>query len=393
MTLALVLGGYVNGYSIVRELFDCDVDNIWLFDGRNSLASKSNKLTGFTIVKKEAAELKNAIQELHKKFKNIVIYPTDDLYLELLHEIFTDISDYCFVPFNQKNILTTLDKNFQYQCCEELSIPYPKTVAISKLSDLDNVNQILFPILFKPNKREDLNSSVFRSLFVKNEIELQKNKELLISHLNKGTTFLASEYIPGDDTIIFAYTGYRSKEGVILNEWIGKKLTQHPDVFGVFSSASNEAPETIKEQGRALLNGMDIQGIAEPEFKYDARDGKYKLMEINLRSMMWHRLGNLCGVKLQYTQWLDATNQEPIDFPQANNNLIHLVYMKHEINNLLTRRGYFKHFKHNVWGGDKRHFTVFNIGDIKPFIFDFKAIVGRLGSKCLRILKQPFTSK
>ena len=65
-------------------------------------------------------------------------------------------------------------------------------------------------------------------------------------------------------------------------------------------------------QGRKLLNGMDIKGIAQPEFKYDFRDQKYKLMEINLRSMMWHRVGNLSGVNLQYSQYLDALGEKVV---------------------------------------------------------------------------------
>jgi len=63
-------------------------------------------------------------------------------------------------------------------------------------------------------------------------------------------------------------------------------------------------------QGRTLLNGMDIKGIAQPEFKYDSRDKKYKLTEINLRSMMWHKMGNLSGVDLHYSQYLDALGKK-----------------------------------------------------------------------------------
>jgi predicted ATP-grasp superfamily ATP-dependent carboligase len=203
-------------------------------------------------------------------------------------------------------------------------------------------------------------------------------------HLDNGIRFLASEFIPGDDTNIYAYTGYRSRQGQILNEWTGKKLNQYPGLFGVFSSASNEAPEIVREQGRKLLDGMNIFGIAEPEFKFDHRNGKYKLMEINLRSMMWHRTGNLSGVNLQFTQWCDATNQ-PIQIQtQRKNPPVHFIYMKHEILNLLSRRKYKESFFKNVMNVPRREFAVFDKSDLKPFFHDLLSYPRSIASLCLK---------
>ena len=64
---------------------------------------------------------------------------------------------------------------------------------------------------------------------------------------------MASEIIPGDGSNIYAYVGYRSKSGKIINEWTGRKLSQYPDDFGVFSSASNEAPDDVLIQGEYYL--------------------------------------------------------------------------------------------------------------------------------------------
>src|SRR5690606_14677023 len=121
--------------------------------------------------------------------------------------------------------------------------------------------------------------------------------------IGQGVEFIASEFVPGDDTNIYAYTCYRSQDGTIQNEWTGKKLTQYPDNYGVFCSASNEATSEVLEQGRALVKALDAYGIIEPEFKYDMRDQKFKLMEVNLRSMMWHRTGTISGVRLHKSMY------------------------------------------------------------------------------------------
>lgn len=390
-TVALVLGGYINGYSIVRELKEEGVKNIWLFDYGKSITRYSNQINGVTAIQKNKESLKEAIVNLKDRFDYLICYPTDDMQLELLLEIHDEIEDFCFLPFNHENLTQSLDKNIQYHFCEKLGVPYPKTIELKSEKDLANTENLLFPLIIKPNTRRDIVENVFRSMYVSSSEELLKNKEVLQNYLDKGFTFLVSEFVPGDDTQIYAYTGYRSKNGSILNEWTGKKLSQFPDNFGIFSSASNEAPDVVLQQGRELLNGMNLYGIAEPEFKYDSRDGQYKLMEINLRSMMWHRVGNLSGVKLHLTQWNDALNLPIIKYNQNKNEVIHYVYMKHELLNLLSRLGYLKLFIHNVFSGQKKHFAVLNGKDIKPFVIDLLSYPRNLGSVWIKVLKKLFS--
>jgi len=380
---ALVLGGYVNGYSIIRELYECGVKNIALFDYGSSLASKSNKINYYDNFKKnDANSLKEALKKLHKKSDYIVIFPTDDLQLENLYEIYNDIKDFCFVPFNYNNVIQSLDKYVQYEFCEKYNIPYPKTVNIETIEDLDNIKDMMFPVLIKPNK---LYSELkFRGMIIKDKQDFYKKFKILKEEINNGKILLVSEFIPGNDTNMFSYNAYRNQEGKILGEWIGKKLTQFPNEFGMFSSASNEAPEIIKEQGRKLLEVMDLKGICEPEFKYDYRDKKYKLMEITLRSTMWNRLGYVSGVRINYILYLDALKKEIPKDKQIKDKKIHFVYMKHEIINLVCRKGYWKHFKHNVLGGDVIDFAVYNRGDIKPFLYDLKGLIKGVVGQCLK---------
>jgi len=63
--------------------------------------------------------------------------------------------------------------------------------------------------------------------------------------------------------------------------------------------------------------------------------------------------------------------------------------MIHEIPNLVARKGYWKHFKHNVWGADKRVWAIFEWRDMKPFCYSLypflktivKAVLVRLNFK------------
>jgi len=375
---ALVLGGYVNGYSIIQELHEKGVCNIVLFDTSKRIASASNRIRKFVLINEAADNLYAELKKLHEEYDQIIIFPTDDLQLENLNEIYSKTHLFCFLPFNHRNLAELLDKYQQYQYCAKLGVPYPQTVRIKKSEEIDKVLSLRFPVLIKPNKREDMKSEVFRNLEIRNSLDLEKKKRCLTTFISKGLMMMASEIIPGDGSNIYAYVGYRNKKGRILNEWTGKKLSQFPHDFGVFASASNQAPKIVLEQGRVLLEGMNIYGIAEPEFKYDHRDGKYKLMEVNLRSMMWHRAGNLSGVNIQYTQYLDAIGKKSLRQKQTKYKDIHFVCLKHEILNLLRRKRYLKTFLNNIFNSDKTYVAVFDRRDIKPFLMEINSLINSL---------------
>ena len=384
---ALILGGYVNGYSIIQELYEKKIYNIILFDTSKKIGSYSNKIKKFVLIDKTPESLYQQLNKLHEKYKKIIIFPTNDLELENLHKIYPKIKSFCFLPFNYENLLDCSDKCVQYSYCEKLGVPYPKTLSIKNGNDLKNIPSIQFPVLIKPTKREDLKIDLFRNLQLNNSKDLKENWQNLQHYLSLGITFIASEIIPGNGSNIYAYVGYRNQKGEILNEWTGKKLSQFPDDFGVFSSASNKAPKEVLLQGRKLLNGMDIRGIAQPEFKYDYRDQKYKLIEINLRSMMWHRVGNLSGVNIQYSQYIDGIGEKVQKQSQITDKDIHFVYLKHEIINLITRRGYYRIFVNNIFNSNKTYFALYDLKDIKPFLINCKDIIKRVVAICLKALK------
>ena len=63
-----------------------------------------------------------------------------------------------------------------------------------------------------------------------------------------------------------------------------------------------------------FLKSLDYTGIAEIEFKYDRRDRRYKLLDVNGRFWTWSGLGHLAGVDLPYLAWRQAVGQ-PVKAP------------------------------------------------------------------------------
>jgi len=202
ISCALILGGNVNGYSIIQELHEKKVEEIILFGCCRESASYSNKIKKFVLINDTPESLYREIKRLPEEYEKIVVFPTSDLQLENLHKFYNKISSFCFLPFNQENLLLCLDKFVQYSYCEQLGIPYPKTIYIQE----------------KPAQREGLKIRIFRNMKIKKPEELRNIKSKIENYLDTGIKFLASEIIPGDESCLYAYVAYRDMKGRILNE-------------------------------------------------------------------------------------------------------------------------------------------------------------------------------
>lgn len=381
---AVVFGSHVNAYSVVRELSELTSIPIVLVDAHRLLAAFSRLITEFIQTPNDPGSYLSVLTDLSRKYGRLVLFPTSDASLDTLVEISPQIRGFCFIPANVETYWQDSRKDHQYEACERLGVPYPRSQLIDENASWDDFEDSMFPLVIRPVARSEKVERGLRHLVVNSRPDLAAQWRRLRQQMaDVGVPFLASEIIPGDDSNIYAYVAYRSPRGIIHNEWVGKKLSQTPKDFGVFSSASTEAPEEVRVLGRRLVEGMNLFGICEPEFKYDCRDGEYRLTEINLRSMMWNRAGHLAGVFLQYSQLLDAFSMDVPTFSQDRRRIWHFIYMQNELSNLLRRRGYAKVLWRNLTGGDHRRFAVFNWRDPMPMFADAVCFAGVLGSKAL----------
>jgi predicted ATP-grasp superfamily ATP-dependent carboligase len=105
----------------------------------------------------------------------------------------------------------------------------------------------------------------------------------------------------------------------VLRTYSGRKLSQHPYTHGDASIAETlTVPEAVVRQARVLLEAARFHGISQVEFKYDARDDQYKLLEINGRSWSWIKLPAFSGVNLPLIQYYDLTADPRLDAALAS---------------------------------------------------------------------------
>jgi len=204
---------------------------------------------------------------------------------------------------------TVLEKSLTYQAAQAAGVPTPRTVLLDAREQAEHeAHTISFPCLVKPVLGHQY-YQVFRKKMV-----LARDAEELIAAWREaaaaGTAVMLQEFIPGDDAEGANYNSY-FWDGEPLLEFTAAKIRNAPPRIGSPRVVvSQHVPEVI-EPGRRLLRALGYNGFSCTEFKRDARDGSYKLMEVNGRHNMSSRLAARCGIDFPWLEYRHLAYGEP----------------------------------------------------------------------------------
>ncbi|MBV8811675.1 MAG: hypothetical protein JO033_23655 [Acidobacteriaceae bacterium] len=122
---------------------------------------------------------------------------------------------------------------------------------------------------------------------------------------------LIQEYIPGGDDSIWMFNGYFNKNSECLFGMTGKKIRQNPIHTGASCLAICLHNETVHQLTTRFMKAIGYQGILDIGYRYDRRDGQYKVLDANPRIGSTFRLfAGDNGMDVARAQYLDLTNQE-----------------------------------------------------------------------------------
>ena len=129
-----------------------------------------------------------------------------------------------------------------------------------------------------------------------------------------------------------------------------------------------------------------IREVAELEFKYDARDDTYKLLDVNPRFWTWHSLGAQAGVDFPYLLWR-WVNGQSVEEARASAGFqwVHLAADLLAAGGEISRRRmsiseYLRSFSRVP------EFAIFSPDDILPAIFEIPLLAVRHGGRLFRSL-------
>lgn len=236
-----------------------------------------------------------------------VIIPTGDAEVMALSKHKDTLDAFYRIPISPLDIVDLLvNKKRFFQDLSHNNIQSPKSFFPATINEARYLaKHIDYPFIIKAAYSHEFIKRFRKKVFVIHSFpEFEKAAELLqVARLD----YFFQEIIPGNTLYLF-YT-YLNRQSIPLGICGYDKVRQFPDDFGIGTVCrSINRPEPI-DTAVQLLRNIHYHGLAEPEFKLDPRDGVYKIIEINTRSVTQTLLANTCGVHVEYLAYMDMIQE------------------------------------------------------------------------------------
>lgn len=242
-----------------------------------------------------------------------VLIPTADPHVEIIDEYLDELKEHYLLPALEKGLYTKLqDKDELYLKCLEHDVLVPKVlIPHGQQGFFERVEaEIGYPCLVKPVSSFEF-IGIFRvKMFVvsnRHELEegLKKSKEA-------GQDVFVQQMIQGFDDHMYTFDAWINSQGCVSHWVTGQKQRQFPINFGSSTFIRQKYVPEIVEIGSKFLTALGYRGFAEVEFKKDARDGKFYLIEVNVRITNFNTLLAKVGFNVPLVWYRELTGQ-PVD--------------------------------------------------------------------------------
>lgn len=255
----------------------------------------------------------DALMELGRSLDYRPVYiPTGDAEVLALSKHKEKLKAYYRMPVASFDTIDLLvNKKRFFQDVIRRNIPCPRTCFPETVEQMRKMAaDIGYPLIVKSAYSHRFIRKFHKKVFViHSPSALETAMAMLNGHIQD---YFLQEIIPGNT--LYLFYGYFNHQSIPLGICGYDKIRQFPRDFGIGAVCrSMHRCEPIQSAAEYLKN-IGYHGLAEPEFKLDPRDGRYKLIEINTRSVTQTQLALACGVHVEYLAYQDLIwgNVEPL---------------------------------------------------------------------------------
>jgi len=250
-------------------------------------ASSSRYISGVLPFPPNAPEPEwiDALEALGARFAGAILLPIDDLASILVGDHQDRLAKTFRLPLAPGGIQRRLaSKRELWRLCGELDLPTPGSTFPADESELvEQAEAHGYPVVLKRAElwfapRDPAAPSV---AIVNDRRELLRAYARMESDLRPQV--MVQEHIPGDSDSVWIFNGYAGAEAECLCAFTGRKLRQSGPRTGPTTLGVCEANGEVVDLARRLLRALDYRGIVDMGFRHDARDGAYKLLDVNPR--------------------------------------------------------------------------------------------------------------
>lgn len=193
-----------------------------------------------------------------------------------------------------------------YRIASANGLPTPRPIVPRTVAEaLCLANDLHYPVMVKPDISRP---SVDTKLLANDPAGLARCVRTMAESEEEPNVVL-QEYIPGNED--WTFTGYFDVRSRCLAGFTGRRLRTQPPHMGHTSLGTCVRNAELQELAVSFMSAIGYRGIVDAEFRYDRRDGTYKVLDANPRVGGNFRVFvDTAGTDVIRALYLDMTNQE-----------------------------------------------------------------------------------
>ena len=293
--IPVLLGADLNCYSVARAFHEAFGVKSYAFGRYEIGPTKYSKIVTFNSMENadDPAVLLPVLEAFAKEHENanLFLVGCTDAYADLIIENKEFLSRYYFCSCPKAELAKKLiSKEAFYEMCVTYGMDFPKTVIIKNVSETDKLNALPFayPVIVKPSSSIRYWQNPFdgmKKVYKADTPEQAKEIAETIFASGYDDSLIIQDFIPGDDSRMYVLTAYCNQSAKVKMMCMGHVLLEEhtPKGIGNHVAILTEYHEELMKTVRGFLEAIGYTGFANFDIKFDERDGKFKIFEINLR--------------------------------------------------------------------------------------------------------------
>ena len=289
----LLFGGDLNVYSVARAFHEAYGVKSVAYGKFSSSPCHGSAIIDYRIcpdIEQDSVFL-HTVEHAAREFSEttILLLGCGDSYVHLAAKYRDKMPANVIAPYIDGSLLDTLiNKEKFYQLCDQYGIDHPATFIYDK--SMGHAFTLPFgpPYIAKPADSVAYWATGAHGL---SKVYVCQTWEELLAALDQVYQagyldhMVLQEFIPGDDTYMRVLTNYSDRSGKVKRMCLGHVLLEEHSPLGIGNHAViiTDYDEALCRQIQGLLDALHYTGFSNFDIKFDARDGKYKVFEINCR--------------------------------------------------------------------------------------------------------------
>ena len=221
--------------------------------------------------------------------KTVFVIGCGDNYVQLAADLRSELPSNAVAPYISGTLMEQLtDKEQFYALCDQYDIPHPATFVYEGHMGHDFTLPFDAPFVAKPADGVAYWQHEFEGIRKVYICDSREELETALDAIYAGGypgSMILQDFIPGDDSYMRVMTNYSDRDGDVTMMCLGHVLLEEHTRYGMGNHAAiiTECNETLSMQLKNLLESLHYTGFSNFDIKYDQRDDKYKVFEINCR--------------------------------------------------------------------------------------------------------------